>query len=810
MSLEINQLGALGAKPAAADVFALDDITAPITTKKVRFDELGFLELTGGTMTGDLDMGEQDINNAKDILLNFVRNDGLTLIFQQDAQLVDDTPIYYIRARARDSAGSLLTYSTIQSFMESDEAGEDGSILISCTTAGSSENYIGLNRGSDGNIQLNRRTVIDTNQLRFAEANQDIAGVAGTGLIYRTQQQADTHDFTAGGASVITINNPSGLKAITARLQGAKGTDEASASELTLAADGNTFDITGTTTINTISPTDWQAGAVINLHFISTPTITHNSGGTNDILLGNQANMTAVAGDVLTLYFDGTDWREVGRSVVGGGGEVTTWTANHSAADFDFLQKPAGASGFFEMLCEIDAGDDTGSEPLFHINLRRDTPADVTVRDLFEISNNDDPQFSIRGNGNIDTKGHSLTMTTGVLEFSAGDLSEISASGTAFKFETASIPFEFIIGGSGVEMSISSTDVDFNSHTLSNVTSINGISIGTFALTNIAETFNITNADTDNVIVPITVKHTSSAAMIDGFGAAIEFMNRDTSSLDEITGRISVERTNGDDDAGLMRLQTATVAGTLTDAIVITDAQVVTIANKLDMDGKDTILDAAGNFVLDLSASSTFKMTSAEATAKINFVMFLDRGAGAVDDIIADLKWNANDDASPTPGSYTAGKMQVKVKDPDATAQVSTFAFSIRNGAGEKNQLQCNGVNDSVTTLVNLAIPSAKKLFFDGGANTYISHISGDNLEIVVGNQKGIRIIEIGTENDVICGATNALATSEDNGFLYIPTMAGNPSGTPLGYTGKVAMVYDTTNNELFIYNGSWRSVALA
>jgi len=54
-NLEINQLDALSAKPADADVFALDDIdAAPIKTKKVRYDELGFLELSGGTMTGTL------------------------------------------------------------------------------------------------------------------------------------------------------------------------------------------------------------------------------------------------------------------------------------------------------------------------------------------------------------------------------------------------------------------------------------------------------------------------------------------------------------------------------------------------------------------------------------------------------------------------------------------------------------------------------------------------------------------------------------------------------------------------------------
>lgn len=55
-----------------------------------------------------------------------------------------------------------------------------------------------------------------------------------------------------------------------------------------------------------------------------------------------------------------------------------------------------------------------------------------------------------------------------------------------------------------------------------------------------------------------------------------------------------------------------------------------------------------------------------------------------------------------------------------------------------------------------------------------------------------------------------AIATSATNGFLYIPSCAGAPSGTPTTYTGRIPIVYDSTNNRLYAYNGAWRSVALA
>lgn len=55
---------------------------------------------------------------------------------------------------------------------------------------------------------------------------------------------------------------------------------------------------------------------------------------------------------------------------------------------------------------------------------------------------------------------------------------------------------------------------------------------------------------------------------------------------------------------------------------------------------------------------------------------------------------------------------------------------------------------------------------------------------------------------------TAAISTSATDGFLYIPTCAGTPTGTPTTKTGLAPMVVDSTNNKLYVYiGGAWRAM---
>ncbi len=55
-----------------------------------------------------------------------------------------------------------------------------------------------------------------------------------------------------------------------------------------------------------------------------------------------------------------------------------------------------------------------------------------------------------------------------------------------------------------------------------------------------------------------------------------------------------------------------------------------------------------------------------------------------------------------------------------------------------------------------------------------------------------------------------SLAPPASAPYFYIPTNAGAPTATPEVRAGFVPMVYDTSNEDLYVYNGAWVKVALA
>jgi len=170
--------------------------------------------------------------------------------------------------------------------------------------------------GSGQSYMVNRDTI---NNVEF------LTGVDSTGGIF-SMVTDDKLQFRWGdGAGLGNNNYMTGLLGgivqfavgiiVDGRIQGSKGADIASANTITLGNDGNSFDITGTTTINNISVTGWQSGSRITLKFDGALTFTDQAGGSGQMRLAGSGNLTTAANTRIMLELDGTEWWEISRTV---------------------------------------------------------------------------------------------------------------------------------------------------------------------------------------------------------------------------------------------------------------------------------------------------------------------------------------------------------------------------------------------------------------------------------------------------------------------------------------------------------------
>jgi len=110
-------------------------------------------------------------------------------------------------------------------------------------------------------------------------------------------------------------------------------------------------------------------------------------------------------------------------------------------------------------------------------------------------------------------------------------------------------------------------------------------------------------------------------------------------------------------------------------------------------------------------------------------------------------------------------------------------------------------------TVTNTQIGNASTAFVlgvDSGNNCQIR--TAQNVPIIF-YTNATRRASIEASGSIVAGSgAAALATTATDGFLYVPTCAGTPTGTPTAITGMAPIVVNTTNNKLYFYSGgAWR-----
>jgi hypothetical protein len=149
-------------------------------------------------------------------------------------------------------------------------------------------------------------------------------------------------------------------------------------------------------------------------------------------------------------------------------------------------------------------------------------------------------------------------------------------------------------------------------------------------------------------------------------------------------------------------------------------------------------------------------------------------------------------------GSMVLDVRAAKVLFPDGSAAAPSVAFQGSNLTGFYfNPLGTIGLCLGGAEILQMA--GDRFTFLAAGGNTRFE--CGD---IYYGRDPTNGSSRIQGTKGVVCGSLAAVATNATDGFLYIPTCAGTPTGVPTAYAGKVAMIFDTTANKLWIYDGGW------
>jgi hypothetical protein len=133
------------------------------------------------------------------------------------------------------------------------------------------------------------------------------------------------------------------------------------------------------------------------------------------------------------------------------------------------------------------------------------------------------------------------------------------------------------------------------------------------------------------------------------------------------------------------------------------------------------------------------------------------------------------------------------------------------DGVSGANKITVASAGDAGITIRSGAANFGNLYFSDAttGTGEYDGYVRYDQnaRAMTLGTAAVSRLTISSTGNIYPSGATSTTMT---DGFFYIPSAAGAPTGAPTAVSGYLPIYYDATNNYLYVYNGAWKRVSFA